>query len=93
MVLMLGTFHTYMSFYGSIGYIMTNSGLQSMLELIYAERTVPHILSGKAFARATRAHMITTGVLNAILTTNAYEIDVNFDIENDNYNFKKISKK
>ena len=81
MVLMLGTFHTCMSFYGSIGYIMTNSGLQSMLELIYAKQTVPHILSGKAFARATRARRITTGVLNAILATNAHEIDVNFDIE------------
>ena len=42
MVLVLGTFHTCMTFYGSIGYIMAGSGIQSLLELIYAEHTVPH---------------------------------------------------
>ena len=32
-----------MNFYGSVGYIMAGSGIQSLLELIYAEHTVPHI--------------------------------------------------
>ena len=41
MVIMLSTFHTCMSFYGSISYIMTSSGIQSLLELIYAEYTFP----------------------------------------------------
>ena len=66
MVIMLGTCHTCISFYGSIGSIMACSGIQSLLELIYAEHTVPHILSGKTFARATRAHLITAGELSAL---------------------------
>ena len=44
-----------MNFYGSVGYIMAGSGIQSLLELIYAEHTVPHIFFAKAFTRATRA--------------------------------------
>ena len=60
-VLLLGTFHTCMSFYGSIGHLVAGSGLQSLLELIYAENTVPRIFSGKAFSRATRGHLTTTG--------------------------------
>jgi len=67
MALMLGTFHTCMSFYGAIGYVMAGSGIKSLLEIIYAEHTVPHILSGKAFSRATRAHLITAGVLSTLL--------------------------
>ena len=51
MVIILGTFHTCMKFYDSSGYIMAGSGIQSLPALIYAEHTVPHILSGKAFAR------------------------------------------
>ena len=53
MVVMLGTFHTCMRFYGLIGYIMAGSGIHSLLELIYAEHTVLHILFVKAFARET----------------------------------------
>ena len=38
-VLILGHFHTRMSFLGSIGHLMTGSGLDSVLQLIYAENT------------------------------------------------------
>ena len=61
-VLLLGGFHTCMSFLGSIGHLMTGSGLQSIMELIYADHTVPHMLSGKAIARAIRGHLILSGV-------------------------------
>ena len=88
MVLMLGTFHTCMSFYGSIGYIMTGTGIQSLLELIYAEHTVPHILSGKAFARATRAHLITVGVLSALLIANLHNIDFDLNVDDDDFGTK-----
>ena len=40
-VFRLGGLHTKMSFLGSIGDIMTSSGLQAMLETAYAENTVP----------------------------------------------------
>ena len=47
-VLMLGGFHTQMSFIGCIGHLMAGSGLQEMLETIYASNTVIHMLTGKA---------------------------------------------
>ena len=53
--------------------------------LIYAKHTVPHILSGGAFAHATRAHLITAGVLSALLIGNVHNID--FDLNVDNKNF------
>ena len=66
-VLRLGGLHTEMSFLGSIGNIMAGSGLQEVLEVIYAENAVQHILSGKAISRAVRAHLLVDSVLNALL--------------------------
>ena len=47
-VVRLGGFHTEMSFMGDIGYIMSDSGLHEILSVIYAEKAVSHMLSGKA---------------------------------------------
>ncbi|WAR07158.1 LOW QUALITY PROTEIN: hypothetical protein MAR_017116 [Mya arenaria] len=44
----LGGLHIQMSFLGTIGKIMTDSGLKELLETVYAENVVPHMLSGKA---------------------------------------------
>ena len=55
-VLRLGGFHTEMNFLGCIGHLVDSSGLQEMLESIYARNAVVHILSGKAIVRAVRAH-------------------------------------
>ena len=76
---MLGTFHIYLSFYGSISYIMAGSGIQPLLKLIYAEDTVPHILFGKA--RATQAHLITTGVLSALHIGNVCNNDFSLNVD------------
>ena len=37
--------HTSVSFLGSIGHLMTSSSLQTMLESVYAENTVPYMLT------------------------------------------------
>ena len=66
-VLHLGGFHTEMNFLGCIGHLMDSSGLQEMLESIYAPNAVVHILSGKAIARAVRAHFIVDAALNALI--------------------------
>ena len=84
-VLILGPFHSSMSFYGSIGHLMVGSGLQSILELIYAEHTVPHMLSGKAYSRATRGHLITAGALSAILMLKIHDIEIDVDTDNDSF--------
>ena len=52
-VLRIGGFHQMMSFLGSIGCILQGSGLQALLELIYAERSINAMLNGKDISRAT----------------------------------------
>ena len=42
LVLRLGGFHTEMSFLGCIGHLMASSGLQELLEMIYASNAVVH---------------------------------------------------
>ena len=54
-VLILGGFHTIMSFVGSIGALMKGSGLSECLETEFGTNTVPKIIGGKAISRAIRA--------------------------------------
>ena len=63
----LGGFHTRMRFLGCIGHIMSNSGMGDALELIYANNTVPHLLSGKAVDRAIKGHQTVDTALHTIL--------------------------
>ncbi len=73
-VLRLGGFHNEMSFLGSIGSLMANSGLQELFDLVYAHNAVEHMLSGKAVARAVRAHLLVSGVLHALLVCRAFTV-------------------
>ena len=65
--LLLGTFHTTMNLLRCIGVIMEKSGLTELLEQIYGENTVQHILTGKAYSRALRGHLIADTGLNALI--------------------------
>lgn len=47
-----------MSFMGAIGYIMAGSGLKQLMSVIYAEQSVDKMLSGHAYGRAVRAHIL-----------------------------------
>lgn len=47
-----------MSFIGGIGYIMSGSGLEDIFKLIYADNYLQHIISGYAYGRAVRAHLL-----------------------------------
>ena len=67
-VLILGGFHTEMSFLGCIGSLMAGSGLKEAISQVYAEGSVEHILSGKAVARAVRAHLLVDSALNTMAT-------------------------
>ena len=75
-VLRLGGFHTIMSFLGCIGHIMAGSGLQEVLEQLYASNVVSHILSGKAVERAVRGHFLVDSALNAMLVSKAFQKDL-----------------
>ena len=73
-VLRLGGFHLQMSFLGSIGHLMAGSGLQELLETVYAGNSVKHMLSGKAVSRAIREHLLVCSALNTVLVANTYNL-------------------
>lgn len=80
-VLILGGFHMQMSFLGSIGHIMTGTGLQECLETVYASNSVIHMLSGKSVQRAVRCHFLVDTALNALVTKKGETIlpELNWD--------------
>ena len=47
-----------MSFLESIKHIMTETGLNVLFSVVYAENTVPHMHNGRVIARAIRAHTL-----------------------------------
>ncbi|KAK3895921.1 hypothetical protein Pcinc_000394 [Petrolisthes cinctipes] len=66
-VVRLGGFHLLMSYLGSIGKIMTGSGLEDLWKRVYAKGSVVHMLTGHAFSRAVRAHILTLLALINVL--------------------------
>ena len=83
-VVRLGGFHAEMSFLGSIGHLMKGSGIEDMLEVIYASNTVGHILSGKAVSRAIRGHFIVDASLHSMLAARVLDVPLvagNTDLE------------
>ena len=57
-VLLLGSFHTFMNLLGAIGSLMDGSGLKEILQTIYGENAVMHMMSGKAVQRSLRGHLL-----------------------------------
>jgi hypothetical protein len=56
-----------MSFIRRIGYMKSGSGLEEAIRHVYAEKTVPHMMSGKAYARAVKGYALADSALNNIL--------------------------
>ena len=63
----IGGFHWLMSFMGCIGSIMEGSGLQDVLNTVFALGSVDKILSGHAYARAVRAFSLINTVLASLI--------------------------
>ena len=63
-----------MNFLGCIGHLIAASGLQNLLELIYASNAVVHMLTGKAIAQAVRGHLIVNAALNALLLAKIFNV-------------------
>ncbi len=53
---------------------MTVTGLQELLECIYANNTVDHMLSGKSISRAVRGHLLVSGALNTMFMSEIFGI-------------------
>ena len=85
----LGGFHTLMSFLGSIGKMMSGSGLEEVFEEVYAEHTVVHMLSGKAVARSLRAHILVQSALVAMILE-AISQEENIDLKEFEAIYKKV---
>nr|XP_054767556.1 uncharacterized protein LOC129274841 [Lytechinus pictus] len=75
-VLRLGGLHTETSFLGSIGHLMTGSGLRELLEVVYASNTVGHMMSGKAISRAVRGHFLVAAALNTMIVSYLYNVQL-----------------
>ena len=56
-----------MSFLGAVGDMMSGSGIEELLELVYAMNSIGHMLSGKAFVRVIRGHFLVDSCLKKIL--------------------------
>ena len=75
----LGGFHLLKSFLGSIGMVMADSGLQEVIQLVYpGSTTAEHILSGGAYAKAIRFHLLASAgiakfVLRGVFSEQEYE--------------------
>ncbi|CAG2249414.1 unnamed protein product [Mytilus edulis] len=82
-IVRLGGFHTQMSFLGSIGRIMSGSGLKEVLELIYAPNAVTHMLYGKAVSRAVRGFMLVDTALHTLMTNEIFGHNVLEEHENE----------
>ena len=66
-ILTLWGFHILISFLCSIGHLMAGTGLQELLEVIFAGNTAAHVLSGKAVARSIHCHLPLDTVLHTLL--------------------------
>ena len=64
-----------MSFLGSIGHLMSNSGVQGLLETVYVENAVPHMLNGKAISRGIRGHSLAYIALHSLFISQVFHSD------------------
>ena len=58
-IVRLGGFHLLMSFLGCIGFFMAGSGIGELWQEVNAKVSVSHMLTGHAYSRAIRAHLLT----------------------------------
>jgi len=63
----LGGFHLLMNFMGAVGKIMAASGLSEALETCYGAVTLTHMMTGKAYAKALRGHLLAESGLMQLL--------------------------
>ena len=63
---------------------MAGSGIEEVLELVYAKNAVPHILSGKAVARAIRGHFLVDAALNAMLVSDTFSLPLSATLDEAN---------
>ena len=58
-----------MNLLGAIGTLMEGTGLKNILETVYGENAVMHMMTGKAVQRALRGHLLVDKCLHSQLIT------------------------
>ena len=71
---------------------MKGSGLQEVLELIYTDNTVSHILSGKAEQRAIHGHFLVNTALDALLLGKEYKIPLEAETRTDQFECQSVEE-
>lgn len=66
-VVRLGGFHLLLSFMGAVGHIMAGSGLEDLWKTVYATNSVTHMMTGRAYSRGLRAHLLTQHALATLM--------------------------
>ncbi len=74
-VLMLCCFHTFMNLLGAIGTLMKGTGLQRILEVVYGENTVVHMMTGKSVQRSFRGHLLVDKCLNYMIVSDMVKLN------------------
>ena len=77
-VLLLGSFHTFMNLLGAIGTLMNGSGLFDTIK--YSENAVVHMMSEKAVQRAFRLHILVSQCLTMQIIDNVIDDESDFEI-------------
>src|SRR6218665_1609610 len=67
LVVILGGFHLLVSYLGADGFIIGGSGLETLWETVYPSGSVIHMMTGHAYCRTVRAHLLTSVALHAML--------------------------
>ena len=78
-VLMLGCFHTFMNLLGAIGKLMEGTGLTNIMEVVYGENAVHHMMTGKSVQRAFRGHLLVDRCLNHMVVSDLLEDNPEFE--------------
>lgn len=77
-VLRLGTFHMFMNLLGAIDTLMAGTGLKNILELVYGENAVVHMMWGKLVKRAFRGHLLVSKCLHQIILASVVDENSEF---------------
>ena len=66
-IILMGNFHNEMASLAGIGYLMKNSGIEEVMQLIYKVNTTKAVLLGKDYERGVRVHGLIASALKRIL--------------------------
>ncbi len=66
-IVRLGGLHMAFSYMGSDGYIMSGSGQEQMWSTVYAEGSIPQMVSGHAYSRALCACILSIQAITSVL--------------------------